>query len=86
LPIGRAAVIAERPPRSTELVISVPISVISVLNAGEDMVVADTAAVLAGCRYVPFAWRDTLHSPRHRGRIDPIGLKAFNYAAADILA
>jgi hypothetical protein len=54
-PMGRAAVIAERPPRSTEFVISVPISVSSVLKATELMLAPDTAAVLAGWMYVPFA-------------------------------
>lgn len=49
LPIGRAAVIAERPARSTELVSSVPMSVMSVLNADELIVAAETAAVAAGC-------------------------------------
>jgi hypothetical protein len=46
--MGRAAVIADRPPRSSELVISVPISVINVLKAAEFIAVAVTAAVLAG--------------------------------------
>ena len=46
---------AERPRRSTEFVSSLPISVSSVLNAVEDMVWPDTAAVLEGATYVPFA-------------------------------
>jgi hypothetical protein len=55
--MGRAAVIAERPPRSSELVISVPISVTNVLNATVFMDVPDTAAVFAGWMNWPFPWR-----------------------------
>ena len=49
-PMGRAACMAERPSRSTELVISVPMSLSRLLNAVLEIELPDTAAVFAGGR------------------------------------
>lgn len=62
----------ERPPRSSELVISVPISVSSVLKAVELMLAPETAAVFAGAIYTPFDWRGVVASYRKRPPKEPL--------------